>query len=294
MVADKLKSFNRALLYSYQTATVKKDELNAEPCRVLINPDKVKFDYDEKIISVDFKYNFQSGDSFEWPDKSGIHWIILKQELTELAYFRGNIRRCQLLTIEDPETKEKINLWCAVRGPVETKINSIQKANIVADVPNMTLDIYMKLTDQTVRLFNRYKRFEFMGKFWQVNTSDSISTPRILGVVAQEDYDCKHGDFVVNVEDPNPPAQVDKPSISGDTFVKPLTASSYTIINSVIESDWVIKLSAGNKKAIKDVLEYSVSSDKKTIKVTWTAVISGTYILEYGDLTKTIVVESLF
>ena len=44
---------------------------------------------------------------------------------------------------------------------------------------------------------------------------------------------------------------------------------------------------------IKDVLKYNVLEDG-SIDVTWTAMISGSYILHYGMLEKTIVVESLF
>lgn len=57
MVKDKLKSLHRALLYSYQTAWVRKHGVD-HYVRALINPDKVKFDYDEKIISVDFQHGF--------------------------------------------------------------------------------------------------------------------------------------------------------------------------------------------------------------------------------------------
>ena len=94
MVQDKLRSFHRSLLYSYQTTWIKKDgDENAEYIRALINPDKVKFDYDEKIVSIDPIHGFTSGDTFEWQG-TNTHWIILKQELTEVAYFRGNVRRC--------------------------------------------------------------------------------------------------------------------------------------------------------------------------------------------------------
>jgi len=40
---------------------------------------------------------------------------------------------------KDPETHEEFGQWAAIRGPVETKIDSIQKAGIVADVPNLSL-----------------------------------------------------------------------------------------------------------------------------------------------------------
>ena len=58
MIVHKRKSLQRALLYSYQSAWIKKDAAQSEYVRALINPDMVKFDYDEKILSVDFQYNF--------------------------------------------------------------------------------------------------------------------------------------------------------------------------------------------------------------------------------------------
>ena len=58
MIENKLKSFHRALLYSYQAAWIHKEGSLEGWVRALINPDKVKFDYDEKIISVDFLHKF--------------------------------------------------------------------------------------------------------------------------------------------------------------------------------------------------------------------------------------------
>ena len=291
MVKDKQKSFQRALLYSYQAAWVKKDGEDAW-VRALINPDKVKFDYDEKIISIDYAYGFTSGTTFEWPRGSHEHWIILKQEQTEIAYFRGNVRRCQLIEAEDPETKEQVRIWAAIRGPVETKINTIQKAGIVADVPNLTLDIYMPLTDQNKRLFERYKRFHFMDRYWMVQAPDSISTPGILEITAEEDYKCDHEDLLVEVVDPNMEMEPDEYQIIGDTFVKPLVPITFTV-QSGIKSDWTITLPAEKNKELKDVLEWEINDDE-SIVVTWTAMTSGSYVLHYGLLEKTVVVESLF
>ena len=76
MVQDKLRSLHRALLYSYQTAWIKKDGVeDAAYVRALINPDKVKFDYDEKIVSVEFAHGFSPGDTFEWKN-TGTHWPV--------------------------------------------------------------------------------------------------------------------------------------------------------------------------------------------------------------------------
>ncbi len=65
MIRDKRRSLDKAVLYSYQGAFVKKffpleeevtEELrNKPPVRALINPDKIKQDYDDKIISIPYK-----------------------------------------------------------------------------------------------------------------------------------------------------------------------------------------------------------------------------------------------
>ena len=49
---------------------------------------------DKKILSVNFEHNFKPGDVFEWGNTHS-HWLIYLQDLTELAYFRGSIRRCR-------------------------------------------------------------------------------------------------------------------------------------------------------------------------------------------------------
>lgn len=292
MIQDKLKSFHRALLYSYQSGWIHKEDTDIGYVRALINPDKVKFDYDEKIISVDFLYNFQPGSVYEWPRGSNIRWIIYKQELSELAYFRGNARRCQMIEATDPDTKEKVKLWAAVRGPVETTINTIQKAGLIADVPNWSLDIYMANTEQNHKIFTRYSRFHFMEKTWKVQVQDNISTPGIIEVVALEDYDCKGDELLIEVVDPNPEQEPDEYQIIGNTFVKPLVEQNYKA-SSPVGQKWTITLPTSNNKGIEEVLKYTILDDG-SINVTWTAMVSGSYILHYGMLEKTVVVESLF
>lgn len=290
MIRDKLKSFHRSLLYSYQSAWIRK-EGTEEYHRALINPDKIKFDYDEKIVSIDPKWGYKPGDVFEWKN-TGIRWLILKQELTEIAYFRGNCRRCQAVEVVNPETNETETLWMAIRGPVETKINTIQKAGIVADVPNLTINAYVANTEKTVKYFDRYQRFSFAGRYWKVTAPDSISTPGILEFTAQEDYDCDHEDLIVKIVDPNPENKETENVIIGATFIYPLEANTYSIKNNLYNKDWIVALPNENKD-IEDVLEYEILEDN-SLKVTWTAMVSGSFEIMYGDLTKTVIVQSLF
>ena len=94
MIHDKREALNRAVHFSYQAAQVlREDAESQQPVRALINPNKLKPDYDDKVVSVGYEYNFQPGDVFEWLG-TGTHWLIYLQDLTELAYFRGDIRKC--------------------------------------------------------------------------------------------------------------------------------------------------------------------------------------------------------
>ena len=290
MVRDKLKSLHRSLLYSYQSAQIQKVG-SEETNRALINPDKIKFDYDEKIVSIDPKWEYKPGDVFEWKN-TGTYWLILKQELTEIAYFRGNCRRCQAVEVLNKETGETETYWMAIRGPVETKINTIQKSGIVADVPNLTINAYVTKNDKTVKYFDRYQRFAFAGRYWKVTAPDSISTPGILEFTAEEDYDCKHDDLIVEIVDPNPPVKEFVNNILGETFIYPLSSMIYSTTYPINGATWSVKLTNENKD-IDDVLEYEILDDGN-IKITWTAMVSGSFEIHYGDLTRTIIVQSLF
>ena len=56
MIKDKRRSLDRAIQYSYQGAQVRKiGESSIAPA--LINPNVVKQDYDEKILSIGYEYN---------------------------------------------------------------------------------------------------------------------------------------------------------------------------------------------------------------------------------------------
>jgi hypothetical protein len=74
MIADKRKTLDKAILYSYQGAKVKKlgEELVVP---ALINPNVVKQDYDDKVISIGNEYNYKPGTIFEWINTNS-YWLI--------------------------------------------------------------------------------------------------------------------------------------------------------------------------------------------------------------------------
>ena len=292
MIKDKRRSLDRAVWNSYQAAeVVKTDADDRKPVRALINPNKLKQDYDDKIISVGYEYDFEVGTVFEWLGTK-TYWLVYLQDLTELAYFRGDIRKCSHQIAWEDESGVHTT-YVAIRGPVETKIIHNQKHNIMIDVPNYSLNILMPKNENTLNYFQRYRKFFLQGldTCWQVEAVDSISTPGILEVTAVEYYSNKFEDDIENgivgklIVEPEDPNEEDN-QILGDTFIKLKRRYSYRF-NGRISAEWRVD------KKYPVQLEFD-KSDPRNVSVVWTAPYSGQFELFYGDYKKTIVVESLF
>lgn len=306
MIKDKRRSFDKACLFSYQGAFIEKypfdnfdSEYFGDRVRALINPNKLKQDYDDKIVSVGFENDFHTGDVFNWCN-TNTYWLIYLQDLTELAYFRGDIRRCNY-TLEWEDNTGRHRTYCAVRGPVETKINYIQKHTISVDTPNHSVNIMMPANEFTLKYFKRYTKFYLQDGTdehkvcWRVEAVDWISMPGILEVngveyYANEDEDDVEagivGAKIIEAEDPN--AQEANELISGNTFIKPKIDYVYEFLGDE-EAKWGIF-------GVKDIPIVSRINPEtpKRIVIQWTKSYSGQFTITYGNHEKIVVVESLF
>ena len=301
MIYDKYRSFQKALLHSYQAAIIKK--VSAEPTppiRALINPNKLKMDYDEKVVSVGFEHGYKVGDVFQWLSSS-TYWLIYLQELSELAYFRGAIRRCNYQIKWEDEDGNLHQSYVVVRGPVETKIDSYEKHGRVLDMPNYSINILMPSNDETIKAFRRYSKFYLSGEnvidnsiCWRVEAVDSFSSPGILQLNAveyyaneQEDADGIVGTLIEVPADPNPDASTSIYSISGETFIKPKLEYTYKI-NKVVKGAW----STDREVPVK--LTPYTNDTENGVVLYWKSTYSGEFDLLFGPYKKHIIVKSLF
>lgn len=310
MIFDKRRSLDRALLYSYQACNIKRistiedDAFSPREydkhdiCRCLINPDKNKMDYDDKILSVHYEEDYHPGDVFEWIG-TNTYWMIYLQDLDERAYFRGEIRRCDNEIMWETEDGLK-STYAAIRGPVETKINYIQKHQISVDTPNYSLNILMPRNKDNLEYFRRYSKFYLknreegaMNVCWRVEAIDWISTPGILEVTAVEYYANKDEDdieqgiagaMVVKNIDPNP--EEVKTYIHGEVFIKPRIVYDY-YFKGIPTGEWSIEESNVPVRFEID------PEDSLHVRLIWKETFSGKFHLKYGKLSKEINVQSL-
>lgn len=189
---DKLRSLMRALYSSYQSSVIKFDNDDREyEFRCLINHDKLKVEYEDKIVSIPFaeipengieivdtgtpneddntKYRVKSGDTFVWlsgnenyiPDS---HWMIYLQYSEETAYFRGEIR----------ETTDEIEIngttyygWST--GPNQQEIVWNVKKGIIWNDLNYTKLLYITKNQETINYLKRFDRIKLWSGRYKVD-----------------------------------------------------------------------------------------------------------------------------
>lgn len=303
MNQDKLKSLKKALLYSYQAATIQLSD--GREFRCLINPDRLSMDLDNKIISIPFEdvclnggtggnsgemsqqdnqfnegtwkdlrnlyatlrlaednwedmvnpdqidtiaeppeingekipegvqpTNLHEGDTFYWKEGSS-HWIVYLQRLNETAYFRADIRRCRyLLTLGNGS-----EYWVYVRGPVEQNIMWTQANSVYFNKPNYTLIMYITKNSETVEYFKRFSKIMIDGRPWEVQATDSVSTPGIIEMTLKETYNnTVETDIEQAVQKAEQVQEIEKPDtelpyIYGQSVVYPYDSHTYKLKN---------------------------------------------------------------
>lgn len=209
-VKGKYNSFRDALRSSYQAENI---TFNNQKCRCLINPDKLKENYDQKEISIDFSYGMKNGDVFSW-DRTGTHWVVYLQEYSEEAYFRASIRRCDYQIDVNGH-----KYWIYLRGPVETALIWRQKHQIETNELNYSILFYIEKNEETIEYFKRLKVVKFDGNNWRVAATDKYSQQGIIEVYLEEYHNNSMEDAMIEPKEVI--IDTSKPYIDGPQFVRP-------------------------------------------------------------------------
>ena len=298
MIRAKRQSLDRALYNSYQAAEISPVNSPEQRHRALINPNQTKPDYDDKILTIGYEYDYKPGDVFIWHRRQDnvtidSHWLIYLQDTTELAYFKGDIRKCNYYVKWLNENKEELGRWFAIRGPVETKIDYASKEGLSFDTPNHSLSIMLPKDSETVKYFQRYAKFYVTGVdeltdkiCWRVEATDTMSMPGVLELTAveyyaneSEDADGLVGSLIVTPSEPDGIQNL----IEGEQFIRPKKSYLYSYKGDQ-DAQWIVKS--------KTPVEYSING--KEIAIKWNKTYGGTITLIYGDTSRDIIVESLF
>ena len=299
---DKLNSLKRALLYSYQSETI--ELMDGRQFRCLINPDKLKPEYDNKVVSIPFEdiclnkdkvgtttegietIGLKAGDYFIWKERTGHSsstWLVYLQHLEEDAYFRGDIRRCDY-TIDIDGHEYPVY----VRGPVETDIPWNQKKGVVWNDLNYSLVMYISKNEETDSYFSRFTKIDFDNKKWEVQAVNRYdSGGKIIEVFLKETFSNTIEEKVKKEQqeqskDEN--VDITVPHIVGEKLIYPYDIKTYTV-EGTSGGQWNVD---NNKVKIIEQNDTMVTIEVITSK-------SGSFNLIYGeDLILNIEIGSLY
>lgn len=275
MQSDKLKALKKALLYSYQAATAILED--GREFRCLINPDKLKQDYEDKIISIPYKdiclnkeknvnktsqgeeeINMKPGDVFCWKE-TNTYWLVYLQRVEEDAYFRAEIRQCEY-EIEINDKKYRVY----AHGPDNDSIlwHTRRGLGSWSDL-NYDATIFITKNEETEDFFHRFNIIKLKGKPYEVQVVDSISTEGIIEVQLKEYFQntILEEAEAEKSETPDQGAQDPAlPHIEGDAIVYPYDIKTYKIANAE-NGTWAL---SNNKATITEKTSSSVTIEITT------------------------------
>ena len=284
MNVDKLRTLKKALLYSYQAATARLTD--GREFRCLINPDKLKTRYDEKIISIPFfdiqlnpelkeskkfqktskgeeEIGMKPGDVFTWKENN-TDWLVYLRRYEETAYFRAEIRKCDY-EIEVNDKKYKVYIG----GPDESAIiwNKVKK--IEWNDLNYSLTMYITKDKNTEAFFHRFTKVEINERPWEVQAVDSINQDGIIIVALKETYE-NSVEKAVEKEKVDIYVDLTQPYIKGPGTVYPYDVVTYYIKNA-----------AGGEFVAEGSGFEIASQDAESIKLGIVTGKSGSFTLKY-------------
>ena len=306
------------------------DELvNSSPLfRCLINHDKLKVDYEDKIISIPFQEQpvgstqieqtqFHNGTVFKWvhgnkeewtPDT---YWIVYMQYSEETAYFRAEIRKAdeqiQIITIDAEGNESTATYRGWMTGPNETSALWNVKKDIAWNDMNYTKLLYITKDQDTLAFFQRFDRIIINGKSWEVQAyNENYSTNKsgevdsgIIRVALKETYtgttqfvkqQQEAADAAKEKQDQYD-AEHTESRIDGPTKVKPYSILTFVAKNFEEQGVWSIS----NTKLAKIK---NISDDTKTATIQILTGFSNRegFDINYGNNENTkvhVIIESL-
>lgn len=296
MNADKLRTLKKALLYSYQAATARLTD--GREFRCLINPDKLKTRYDEKIISIPFfdiqlnpelkenkkfqktskgeeEIGMKPGDVFTWKE-TNTDWLVYLRRYEETAYFRAEIRKCDYeIKVNDKKYKVYIG------GPDESAIiwNKVKK--IEWNDLNYSLTMYITKDKNTEEFFHRFTKVEINKRLWEVQAVDTMSQDGIIIVALKETYE-NSIEKAVEKEKVDTYVDLTQPYIKGPDTVYPYDVVTYYIKNA-----------AGGEFVAEGSGFEIASQDAEHIKLGIVTGKSGSFTLKYKRLDMEDIVLSI-
>lgn len=285
MIRDKLNSMLAATRNSYQAAKFLKYPGFEEQSIGLFNPINITERHDTKMMSVPFEAGYKVGDVFRWVNTDTV-WIIFLQEYTELAYFRGECRRCDHEIHWVDKNQQKQSTYVSIMGPSNPSLRSIAATlhSIATDHHTSSIRVLVSATERNLLFFHRYQEFLLQGTTYEIQNLDTLSMPGIIQLYATEkatnlidddvEENIRNAFNVLPVIDRHPTDFM----IEGPPRFKPFEEVTYTVLAA--GGTWFIEENH-NRKPNEKLPVTILNSDSRSVTLKWDFVKSGNFTLAY-------------
>ena len=320
MIQDKLRSLKKSLLYSYQAGTMIIDnpdynkksldpikQLPQLEFRCLMNPDKLTYNADQKMLSVPFAdiclnapqngktvdslvdVPVKAGETFVWKETRS-RWLITLQYIEELAYFRADVRKC----FPYPIVIDGKEYYYSSVGENQQTLDWLRKNKQVLNELNYTRAIYIKRDETTLDFFKRFKEVkipDIKGNLenWQVQAVAPNVIDDIIIVYVQEYFENPYELIGQEAQNQN----TEQHELNEDFITYAYSKIKYTV-PVVDNAVWGIEnLQGGVAPHIDDAV---INEDKinTTVFISLTNGKKGSFDIVYnGQVVKHVVVKSI-
>lgn len=270
---QKLRTLKSVLKNSYNSRPIRVPNGSVWDALITTSSGGLKSQRDRKELSVEFESGLKPGETFELLEDC-THWMVYLPILTETAYLRAEILRCNhQLEVNGQK------YWIYLNGPVETDLRWFLKNNINANELNLSGTIYIKNDENTKEFFKRFTRIKIDGHVWEVQVTDSLTVPGIIELEIQEYYDN-------TIEELPEIKKVSDAAIIGVTTVKQDTVVGYSIDPLKYDPSLSWEVKNNPRVRIDEILE-----DGRICKVQIHQGAVKTFDLCYGDEVLTITID---
>lgn len=274
---QKLRTLKSVLKNSYNSRLIRVPNGSVWDALITTSSGGLKSQRDRKELSVEFDSGLKPGETFELLEDC-THWMVYLPILTETAYLRAEILRCNhQLEVNGQK------YWIYLNGPVETDLRWFLKNNINANELNLSGTIYIKKDENTKEFFKRFTRIKIDGHVWEVQVTDSLTVPGIIELEIQEYYD--------NTIEELPEIKKATPDeedavITGMTTVKQNTSVGYSIGDTYYDPNTEWKVDGNDRVKIAGIYK-----DGRVCEVKIEDGAVGTFLLEYGTQRITVTID---
>jgi hypothetical protein len=192
------KAFEEALAQSpsSEEVVIVEDPTGQHRLSLITQSKEPKWDQDTKNIAIPFSEQIDIGKTIDWI-RTGYKYLVLTQNLTQKAYFSGQIQQCNFLLNWKDNSGNTYSQYVVVDGPKEKEDDFKKFFGLSIDEGSGVLLVLIGKTDGS-KVLKRYDRIILNEKAWEIILINDMENDNIIRFALKENFVNKDIDDTTN------------------------------------------------------------------------------------------------